>query len=206
MSSTLAIRFGLNLKHSFLFCSEQSPSEEEERPSLVSIAGISLPQVLSAALGVASDEASGSGVRRVMHINGGTSEGGSSSSNGFPIVAIASNAGSGQMDGVEIASRLGLPSMSLSGGLGESRLLDNEAASSSMNQEVIRAENDTSDSKNGKQKGIESEDEKKLAEIYENFDFEAIWDKLSQVLTRLRGDPNAAQILLPLIEVSHDFY
>ena len=42
----------------------------------------------------------------------------------------------------------------------------------------------------------------KLAEIYESFELDPIWDKLSKVLTRLEGDPSAAQILLPSIEVS----
>ncbi|PWN49222.1 HECT-domain-containing protein [Violaceomyces palustris] len=44
------------------------------------------------------------------------------------------------------------------------------------------------------------EDEAKLAKIYESFEFDPLWSRLSDALLRLRGDPNAAQILLPLIE------
>lgn len=49
------------------------------------------------------------------------------------------------------------------------------------------------------------EDEEKLAKIYESFKFDPLWRRLSDALTRLKGDPNAAQILLPLIEVSNDW-
>ena len=45
------------------------------------------------------------------------------------------------------------------------------------------------------------ENEKKLAMIYESFNFEPLWAKLSEALTRLEDDPSAAQVLLPLIEV-----
>ncbi len=46
------------------------------------------------------------------------------------------------------------------------------------------------------------EKEKNLAKIYQSFDFEPLWAKLSEALTRLEDDPSAAQVLLPLIEVS----
>lgn len=46
------------------------------------------------------------------------------------------------------------------------------------------------------------DEEKELARVYENFDFDPLWSRLSEALTRMKGDPNAAQILLPLIEVS----
>ena len=52
------------------------------------------------------------------------------------------------------------------------------------------------------QKNRKEQDEAKLTQIYEKFHFDPLWDRLSQVLTRLKGDPSAAQILLPLIEVS----
>ncbi|CEH14240.1 related to ubiquitin-protein ligase 1 [Ceraceosorus bombacis] len=44
------------------------------------------------------------------------------------------------------------------------------------------------------------EDEEALAKIYEGFDFEELWKKLSEALDRLKGDAGAAQVLLPLIE------
>ncbi|KIS68346.1 uncharacterized protein UMAG_03442 [Mycosarcoma maydis] len=39
-----------------------------------------------------------------------------------------------------------------------------------------------------------------LAKIYESFEFDVLWSKLSEVLSRMKNDPGAAQILLPLIE------
>lgn len=51
-------------------------------------------------------------------------------------------------------------------------------------------------------KALAEENEKKLAKIYEGFQFQPLWDKLSEALTRLEDDPSAAQVLLPLIEVS----
>ncbi|SPO41451.1 related to ubiquitin-protein ligase 1 [Pseudozyma flocculosa] len=50
------------------------------------------------------------------------------------------------------------------------------------------------------QKKRKEEDEAKLAQIYEKFEFDPLWARLSEALSRLKGDPNAAQILLPLIE------
>lgn len=44
------------------------------------------------------------------------------------------------------------------------------------------------------------EGEEKLARVYENFDFDALWTRLSEALTRLRRDPGSAQVLLPMIE------
>lgn len=51
-----------------------------------------------------------------------------------------------------------------------------------------------------KQKKKREEDEAKLAKIYESFEFDPLWSKLSDVLSRMKNDPGAAQILLPLIE------
>lgn len=50
------------------------------------------------------------------------------------------------------------------------------------------------------QKKKREEDEAKLAKIYETFEFDTLWSKLSDVLSRMKNDPGAAQILLPLIE------
>ncbi|KAN0060814.1 E3 ubiquitin-protein ligase tom1 [Thecaphora frezii] len=50
------------------------------------------------------------------------------------------------------------------------------------------------------QKNRRQEDEAKLAQIYEKFEFDPLWARLSEALSRLKNDPNAAQILLPLIE------
>ena len=44
------------------------------------------------------------------------------------------------------------------------------------------------------------EGEEKLARVYESFDFDALWTRLSEALTRLRRDPGSAQVLLPMIE------
>lgn len=44
------------------------------------------------------------------------------------------------------------------------------------------------------------EAEAKLAQVYENFDFEVLWLKLSEALSRLDYDPGTAQVLLPTIE------
>lgn len=58
-----------------------------------------------------------------------------------------------------------------------------------------------SDTANGEaQKKKREEDEAKLAKIYEGFEFDPLWSKLSAVLSRMKNDPGAAQILLPLIE------
>ncbi|PWY98189.1 HECT-domain-containing protein [Testicularia cyperi] len=50
------------------------------------------------------------------------------------------------------------------------------------------------------QKRKREEDEARLAKLYEQFEFDPLWAKLSEVLTRMKNDPGAAQILLPLIE------
>ncbi|KAK0535588.1 E3 ubiquitin-protein ligase tom1 [Tilletia horrida] len=42
--------------------------------------------------------------------------------------------------------------------------------------------------------------EEKLKKMYEEFDFRPLWTRLSQALTRLKDNPSAAQVLLPLIE------
>lgn len=55
-------------------------------------------------------------------------------------------------------------------------------------------------SPNEAQKKKRKEDEAKLAEMYEKFEFDPLWSKLSQVLSRMKNDPGASQILLPLIE------
>lgn len=68
---------------------------------------------------------------------------------------------------------------------------------STAQNEVRKAENATSESDKAKKK---KEDEEKLAAIYEGFDFGSLWDKLSESLSRMQNDSNAAMILLPLIE------
>ncbi|SJX63680.1 related to ubiquitin-protein ligase 1 [Sporisorium reilianum f. sp. reilianum] len=50
------------------------------------------------------------------------------------------------------------------------------------------------------QKKKRQQDEAELAKIYESFEFDTLWSKLSDVLSRMKNDPGAAQILLPLIE------
>lgn len=68
---------------------------------------------------------------------------------------------------------------------------------SSVQDEIRKAENTTSEADKQKRK---QEDEEKLAEIYEGFEFGSLWDKLSDSLSRMQNDSNAAMILLPLIE------
>ena len=50
------------------------------------------------------------------------------------------------------------------------------------------------------QKRKREQEEAELAKIYESFEFDTLWSKLSDVLSRMKNDPGAAQILLPLIE------
>jgi hypothetical protein len=57
-------------------------------------------------------------------------------------------------------------------------------------------------SEKGKERKTGSKEEEELARLYEGFEFEQLWRKLSDALDRLRGDSGAAMILLPLIEVS----
>lgn len=106
------------------------------------------------------------------------------------------------MEGIELVNSLSLPPVSISALESAMNTLARNRGASSTGGRPAGTETDLSDAKSGKHKRVSSEDEKKLADIYESFDFDSIWAKLSQVLTRLRGDPNAAQILLPLIEVS----
>lgn len=61
-----------------------------------------------------------------------------------------------------------------------------------------RTKPDSSNSEAQKKK--REQDEAKLANIYEAFQFDTLWSKLSDVLSRMKNDPGAAQILLPLIE------
>ncbi|KAJ1022812.1 hypothetical protein NDA18_005145 [Ustilago nuda] len=61
-----------------------------------------------------------------------------------------------------------------------------------------RSKPDSSNSEAQKKK--REQDEAKLANIYEAFQFDILWSKLSNVLSRMKNDPGAAQILLPLIE------
>ena len=69
-----------------------------------------------------------------------------------------------------------------------------------MQEEVRKAEgSSTPESAKSKKK---KEDEEKLAQIYESFQFDGLWDKLSEALSRMEDDSSAAMILLPLIEVS----
>lgn len=83
------------------------------------------------------------------------------------------------------------------GGSTEHGATENDA---DVQREIRKAEasNDEETNKSAKQ----SEDEERLARLYEGFQFAPLWRRLSDALTRLKGDPNAAQILLPLIEVS----
>jgi membrane-bound ClpP family serine protease len=168
---------------------------------------LSLPQVLSAALGAASGEASGSGGARRVIANG-ASDGSGGPFSGVPIIALGGSSSTGldrsqAMEGIELVNSLSLPPVPISALESAMNTLARNRGTSSTAGRAAGTENDSVDAKSGKQKGVSSEDEKKLADIYESFDFESIWAKLSQVLTRLRGDPNAAQILLPLIEVSN---
>lgn len=50
------------------------------------------------------------------------------------------------------------------------------------------------------QKKKREQDQAKLGAIYESFKFDPLWAKLSDVLSRMKNDPGAAQIMLPLIE------
>ncbi|PWN36578.1 HECT-domain-containing protein [Meira miltonrushii] len=148
-----------------------------------------ITQIIGAALGTSM--AGPSGVRMA-----------SSSHSHVPIVAISTGPGVGP----------GLPhtaAMDFEGGLpmlsSGSAAMESDDAAGQLHRVIQRAENEPAsrevngkDSKNGKEKN--AEDEARLAQIYESFEFEPIWDRLSQVLTRLEGDPNAAQVLLPLIE------
>lgn len=42
--------------------------------------------------------------------------------------------------------------------------------------------------------------ETKLSRVYENFDLQMLWKRLSEALSRLQSDPASAQVLLPSIE------
>lgn len=160
-----------------------------------------ITQIIGAALGTSM--AGPSGVRMA-----------SSSHSHVPIVAISTGPGIGPEDDLPHTATMdfegGLPMLSsgsnLFGSLPPAAMGSDDAAGQ-LHRVIRRAENEPAsrevngkDSKNGKEKN--AEDEARLAQIYESFEFEPIWDRLSQVLTRLEGDPNAAQVLLPLIEVS----
>ena len=138
----------------------------------------------------------------------------SSSHSHVPIVAISAGPGVGPEDDLPHTAAMdfegGLPMLSSGSNIFRSlppSAMDSNDAAGQLHRVIQRAENEPAnreinakDSKNGKEKN--AEDEARLAQIYESFEFEPIWDRLSQVLTRLEGDPNAAQVLLPLIEVS----
>lgn len=49
-------------------------------------------------------------------------------------------------------------------------------------------------------KGVDRESEERLATVYESFDFDRLWARLSEALARIQSDPGSAQVLLPLIE------
>lgn len=49
-------------------------------------------------------------------------------------------------------------------------------------------------------KGVDRESEERLAAVYESFDFDRLWARLSEALARIQSDPGSAQVLLPLIE------
>jgi hypothetical protein len=124
----------------------------------------------------------------------------------MPLISLGSGPGldhNSAMNGLELINSLSsLPAVPRSALETAMNTLARNRASSSTGGRAAEGAKDAEDTKSGKDKAAVSEDEKKLADIYESFEFESIWTKLSQVLTRLRGDPNAAQILLPLIEVS----
>ncbi|KAK0549071.1 E3 ubiquitin-protein ligase tom1 [Tilletia horrida] len=79
--------------------------------------------------------------------------------------------------------------------------------SSSRHTHGSSALNEASTSAAGKSREAEAaakkekeENEEKLKKMYEEFDFRPLWTRLSQALTRLKDNPSAAQVLLPLIE------
>lgn len=72
-------------------------------------------------------------------------------------------------------------------------------APTSMQTEIRKAENEKVESDKSRKK---KEDEEKLAQIYEGLDFDGLWSKLSESLSRMEDDSSAAMILLPLIEAS----
>lgn len=153
------------------------------------------------ALGAASGEASGSGGRIRLQ---GPTNGAGGHLNDMPLISLGSGPGldhTSAMDGLELVNSLSSTAVPMSALETAMNTLARNRGNGTAGR-AAQAESDIRDAKLEKDKGAMSEDEKKLAEIYESFDFESIWTKLSQVLTRLRGDPNAAQILLPLIEVS----
>ncbi|GAK65645.1 uncharacterized protein PAN0_009c3863 [Moesziomyces antarcticus] len=78
------------------------------------------------------------------------------------------------------------------------RFLDDEDRLASDPGASSRRKPDSSTTESQKKK--REEDEAKLAKIYESFEFDTLWSKLSSVLSRMKNDPGAAQILLPLIE------
>lgn len=129
-----------------------------------------------------------------------------------PIVTITTSNASGSPHMSSLPSGMQLESipLGLAGPLMGSPLRQDSALegvhniNEEISHEIARAENEPSSSEplENRGKGKSAEDVAKLAEIYESFELDPIWDKLSKVLTRLEGDPSAAQILLPSIEVS----
>lgn len=78
----------------------------------------------------------------------------------------------------------------------------NAAGTSSTPQapgDAKKTDNESSESEKARKK---KEDEEQLAKIYEGFQFDGLWSKLSESLSRMEDDSSAAMILLPLIEVS----
>lgn len=158
-----------------------------------------------------------SGILSAVMTAGAGSEAGPSgsspgpSSNGHPAVTVvpitsAGDASSGRdsnmmaIDGDDLASLLGGGNGAADAIMGGSSGGRDEVASAepAVQREIERAEREGVAEE--KTKGND-EEEKELARVYEAFDFDPLWSRLSEALTRMKGDPNAAQILLPLIEV-----
>ena len=109
---------------------------------------------------------------------------------GLPGDEAAARGGSG---GEELANgdMLGAPgarTMSLPLSLG----VDGDEGGS---RDMVHKENDAN-----AEGGVDSENEEKLAQVYETFEFDGLWTRLSEALSRMQGDQGSAQVLLPLIE------
>lgn len=146
----------------------------------------------------------------------GNGAGGGGGGGGRPtIVAVSTSGGAGGLNGAfpaSLSSAMGIEGRSAFSGpmtsIHDVPGRPSPQVARNIQRELLRAQN-LARTSNGtadphadeREKGKSAEDEEHLAQIYESFEFDAIWDKLSKVLTRLEGDPNAAQILLPLIEV-----
>lgn len=162
---------------------DPSSVDEDGQPAFVSITGASLPEIINAALGASEGSSStsigGPELITIAPMNG-------DADGRAPPGLLAALGLEGNVNTAEGEQAPGISaSQIVSSSLRDSGNANNEAGSSS----ISLAEQ--------KQR---SEDEEKLAQIYESLDFEPIWQKLSLLLSRLEADPSAAQVLLPLIE------